>query len=289
MITIEHESRRPPTGTGFADAVTYSFGDAERGWYGLARLGLAADGKGSALAVLFHEREPIAATAKGDVDVPADADWNRVAIDALATETDAPLERWRATVQTGEHGFDLAFTAISAPAEIDLTQAGGMTGYEQLCAVEGEIRSGATAHAVSGLGQRGHAWGAPDWSRLALARNVCAWLGPEHGGIALASVRGEQARAHSDEAVAATLVQEGDPVAVADPRLSTTYDGEGRQRRAGLELWVAEEDGYPFRAAGEIVCGSTLDLGQLRMDIAFLQWHAEGQTGVGRYDIIRRA
>ena len=73
----------------------------------------------------------------------------------------------------------------------------------------------------------------------------------------------------------------------SSPRLSTTYDGDGRQRRAGLELWV-DEDGCPRRAAGEVVCGTSLDLGRLRLDCAFFRWRMEGREGVGRYDVLRR-
>jgi hypothetical protein len=36
------------------------------------------------------------------------------------------------------------------------------------------------------------------------------------------------------------------------------------------------------------VCGSTLDLGPLRLDCAFLRWHMDGRVGVGRYDLLRR-
>ena len=43
------------------------------------------------------------------------------------------------------------------------------------------------------------------------------------------------------------------------------------------------------RGAGEVLCGSSLDLGALRLDLAFMRWHAEGVTGVGRYDILRKA
>ena len=46
---------------------------------------------------------------------------------------------------------------------------------------------------------------------------------------------------------------------------------------------------WPRRAAGEVLCGSSLDLGALRLDCAFFRWHLEGRAGVGRYDILRRA
>jgi hypothetical protein len=75
---------------------------------------------------------------------------------------------------------------------------------------------------------------------------------------------------------------------VLDPRVSTVYDADGRQRTAGLELYL-DEDGFPRRAAGEVMCGTTLDLGRLRLDCAFFRWRMEGRTGFGRYDLLRRA
>ena len=49
------------------------------------------------------------------------------------------------------------------------------------------------------------------------------------------------------------------------------------------------EDDYARRAAGEVVCGTTLDLGRLRLQCAFFRWRMEGRTGVGRYDVLTRA
>jgi hypothetical protein len=83
-------------------------------------------------------------------------------------------------------------------------------------------------------------------------------------------------------------MQEGQSIPIDDPRLSTTFDGDGRQRSAGLELFVDKDDEYPHRAAGEVICGTTLDLGRLRMDSAFLRWRMEGREGVGRYDVLTR-
>ena len=72
-------------------------------------------------------------------------------------------------------------------------------------------------------------------------------------------------------------------------RLSTTTDEAARQVRAGIELYLEKDAEYPYRGAGEVLTGSTLELGALRMDVAFFRWHIEGRTGVGRYDIIRRS
>jgi hypothetical protein len=37
------------------------------------------------------------------------------------------------------------------------------------------------------------------------------------------------------------------------------------------------------------VCGTSLDLGRLRLDCAFFRWRMDGRTGFGRYDILRPA
>ena len=71
-------------------------------------------------------------------------------------------------------------------------------------------------------------------------------------------------------------------------RLSTTTDEADRQVRAGMELYLDKDAEFPYRGAGEVLTGSTLELGALRMDVAFFRWHIEGRTGVGRYDIMRR-
>jgi hypothetical protein len=292
VIGPEHERRRPVTGDGFADAVTISWGDDEAGWYGLARLGLTGDGQGSALAVLFAGREPVGALAQGGLETEADADWAALQLGALRTTVEDPLECWTVAWDGEQQGFELELRAIGAPAELadtdPVARLGGMAGYEQLVHVRGTVYAGAGQATVDALGQRGHSWGVADWSRLELVRSVSAWLGEERGGVVLSSLRPAGARGHDEETVWAAVVERGEPVAVADPRLSTTYDGDGHQRRAGLELWVREEDGYPVRAAGEVICGSSLELGALRLETAFLRWHAEGAEGVGRYDVLRR-
>jgi hypothetical protein len=188
--------------------------------------------------------------------------------------------------------FDLELEALSAPAVLPpgsaAAKTGGMEGYEQLCRVRGTAVVDGVERRIDCLGQRGHSWGRPDWSRIVLARSLSAWLDDETA-VSLTAVRGAKGRHHADEAVEAFVVLGGTPVPVADPLISTTYDAEGRQRHAGLELWIDDEDGYPHRAAGQVVCGTTLDLGELRMDCAFFRWQMEGRAGVGRYDIVRKA
>lgn len=275
------------------DAVTFSFADVESGLFGLARLGLSGEGeerRGSALAVLFSGRDPVAAIAEGDVEVAPDAGWEAMTLPGLGASVDAPLERWSVRMAGERHGFALTFEATSPPAEHG--PVGGMAGYEQLCRVSGQVTlDGGDVRAVDGTGQRGHSWGTADWRRLGAVHSVSAWLG-DGRGVAMTRAHADGDKGHGgDERWAAILLGAEGTVAVDDPRISTTYDDEGRQRRAGLELWVASDDeaGYPHRAAGTVLCGSSLELGSLRLECAFMRWTMEGEVGVGRYDVLRRA
>ena len=295
-VTAEDDAPRPPAGDGFSDAVTIAFGDERAELYGIARLGLA-DGGASGLAILFHHGEPVAVRAEGGVAADAPQSWDEVSAAGLDTAVVVPLHAWRLSYAPDDASLDLDLSAVGAIAELDpaspLAELGGMAGFEQALRVTGAATVRGERVAVDGLGQRGRSWGTPDWERMALARTVGAWLGDDLA-VSLSAIRPARASDHENERIAATILDR-DPesdaaraLAVADPRLSTTYDGEGQQRAAGLELFV-DDDALPRRAAGEVVCGTTLDLGRLRLQCAFFRWRMEGRTGVGRYDVLARA
>lgn len=294
MIGAEDEAARAPTGAGFGDAVTFAFGDATQRLYGSARLGLVPGEPvlASGLVLLFHDGQPVAADAVGGVELPH-ADWTRIDVGDLAAAIVEPLQSWTVSYDGDEAGFELRFEALGPPAEVGrdaiAASAADLHGYEQLCRVTGTLRCEGRRWEIDCLGQRGHQWGAPDWDRLALARTVALWR--EDGvGVALACVRPAEAGDHERELINGALLEHGGATAIADPRLSTAFDGDGRQRRAGLELWISEDDdALPHRAAGEAVCGTTLDLGRLRLDAAFFHWRMDGHAGIGRYDVLRRA
>jgi len=293
MIRPEDESARPAEGAGFGDAVTFAFGDPRNDLYGSARLGLVPGEQvhASGLGLLFHDGELVATDAAGGVELDA-ADWTRLEVGDVTAEIVEPLRSWRVEYDGEGGGFTLRFDAIGEPAEIGSGEvaksAAGLRGYEQLCHVSGEVRVGDRRWDVECLGQRGHQWGAPDWDKLELARTVALWFEGEQG-IALAAVRPTGANGHDAELLSAYLLDDQETTPVWDPRVSTVVDGEGRQRRAGLELWVREdgEEG-PLRIAGEAVCGTTIELGRLRLDSAFFAWRMSGRDGVGRYDVLRR-
>jgi hypothetical protein len=271
--------------------VTFSFADPAQALYGLARLVLWGDGTGSVLAVLFADGEPVAQVSQRSVPVDDHAGFERLAIAGLAATIDEPLERWTIAFDGGEQGFALTFEAAGPPAELDAgepaARAGELPGYEQLCHVHGTVRLGADTREVRCRGQRGHIWGVPDFDGIATWRMLGAWL-DDGTGVVLRAVRPAGA-AHGEEANWAAVLGAAGSLRVDDPRLSTTYDDAGRQRRASLELWVGDEDSYPRRAAGEVLCASTVDLGRLKLDCAFVRWRMGGRSGVGRYDVLRRA
>jgi hypothetical protein len=280
----EVEARRPLRDPGDTDAVTFSWADPEAGLYGLARVAGGADANGaaqsSALAVAFAGREPLGAIAVAATEPPAE----------VTAEIEAPLERWNVRA-TGEVVFALTFEALTPPAEYGgrqaIVKAGGMEGYEQVCSVSGTVTVAGRERQVRGFGQRGHSWGNPDWDKIALTRAVGAWL-EDGSGVVLSTVRSIKADTHAGEASWGALVDPEQSRSVDDVRLSTTTDDAGRQIRAGLELWLDSED-FPHRGSGEVLTGSTLELGALRLDVAFFSWSVEGRSGVGRYDVIRRA
>ena len=267
-------------GEGFTDASTFAFADRKAGFFGLARAGVSSEG-GSALGVLFAGRDPVTLVAEGGAEVGADATWDELALPGLTVRTLEPDARWAVTLHA-DPGFELEFEAASPPAE--LGELGGMEGDERMCRVRGT----AAGRPIDCLGQRGRSWGTADWSRIALTRSLGAWLedGPS---VVLSAVRPDGAASHADEAQAAALLRADGAEPVSQARVSTTYDAEGHQRRAGLELFVGEEDDYPHRAAGQVLCGSSVELGQLRLDCAFFEWYLDGREGVGRYDVLRRA
>jgi hypothetical protein len=301
IVTPDHEAPRE-LAEGQSDAVTIAFSDAEADICGVARIGRAMAGGEvvtSGLAILFAGGSPVAVRAEGGVPAGEGVGWGRAEAAGVWTEVVDPLRAWRVHFDDddGDHAFLLDLEAVSAAASVDSDDAagklGGMSGYDQLVKVTGTVTIGGVPRTFSGRGQRGHSWGSPDWDKLTLARTVGVWLEGD-AGVTLTAVRSAKASSHADEAIHAVLLgRDGETdelmsLVVADPRVSTTYDADGRQRHAGLELYETDESPYARRAAGEVACGTTLDLGRLRLDCAFFTWRMDGRNGVGRYDVLRR-
>jgi hypothetical protein len=243
---------------------TVAFGDFETGiwgavWYGpppLVAVGALDPGSTSS----FVPADGIAAD-----DIPGDAsDW---------------------TIAGG--GFDLTASPYREPA-----RSPELEGYDQLCRVRGVVVLGGAEREIDVLGRRSERRGV-DFGRLDSLRDVSAWFPPDDG-VALTALRPRRAHGHGRDLVVASVFDASGAVAVADPRLSTTYAADGSPSRVGLELWVnVSEDSdeqYPRRAAGEALgarAGGTSD-GVSVTAYAF-RCHSRGSDGVGIYLLARGA
>ena len=113
--------------------------------------------------------------------------------------------------------------------------------------------------------------------------------------MTLTTVRPAKAASHADEAIHAVMLgRDGETdaaaVAASSPtracRRPTTPRAASATRASSSTSPTTTT--YARRAAGEVACGTTLDLGRLRLDCAFFTWRMEGRSGVGRYDVLRR-
>jgi hypothetical protein len=194
-----------------------------------------------------------------------------------ATLDEAPaIERagdgWR--VRSGEL-VELAFEPCSPPADLGGSSA-------SVCRVSGRVGQAE----VECLGTAGETTVPPVWSELDALRTVSAVFDAEHALLAVAR-RPHGAFGHGQELVTAHLLAAGELVGVEDARLSTVYDGEGRQQSARFELFLPAED-FPRRASGTVHAGLSLALESLRVNVAVFAWEMEGRQGYGAYEITVR-
>jgi hypothetical protein len=171
---------------------------------------------------------------------------------------------------------ELDFEPVSEPADL-----GGAAA--RIARVRGTV----LGRPVDCLGTAGETRTPPAWAELDAVRLVSAVFDAEHAVLAAAR-RPKGAPGHGQELVHAHLFTGGQLLSVEDARISTVYDGQGRQRSVGLELWLPGED-FPRRASGSVRAGLTLGLEGLRVDAGLVAWRMEGRDGAGSYEITVRA
>jgi hypothetical protein len=296
MTEVSAEGRRELGDPAATDVVLVAFSDRAAEVHGTLRIGIGGSPATAAvLGIVFASGRPAGASVEA-AELEGEADWAAIEVAGVGFQTVEPLRAWRASFDDGQARLELELNAITGPIPVaDRPGWEGLDGYEQICHVAGRARVGGREATIDCLGRREHTWGAVDWERTDTVRRVDAWL-DDGGGLLIASSRPAGAQGHEEEALSAILIDVDDDgeqpelfaAAVADPRVSTTYDGDGHQIRAGLELWVADDDELPVRGAGHAVCGTTLELGRLRLETAFFDWSVAGRHGTGRYDILRR-
>ena len=150
----------------------------------------------------------------------------------------------------------------------------------------GRVRGAVDGRRIECLGVVTETVEAPAWAELDALRTIAAIFEPGLAVLALAR-RARGAHGHGDERVVGWLIRDGAPLAIEDTRISTIYDADGRQRSAGLEMWLPGED-FPRRASGVARAGASLTLDGLRVHAAVFGWTMEGRQGIGGYDIVVR-
>ena len=211
--------------------------------------------------------------------------------EVLAASSDAPTEigddggQARASLVLEGVALQLELSRIGTPVSL----RGDRAGTEELavCRVLGELRRDGAEQRVACLGIRSEAVAEADPAAVSLTRSIAIAFS-DGGLLALRAARPAGATDHGDEELVAVLADAGGELTqIREPLLSTHYDGQGRHLRATLELWPEEDEPRPpLRAAGSIVCGTSMGLGERRLDLAFFRWSMGGRPGLGRYEIL---
>ncbi|HZB05003.1 MAG TPA: hypothetical protein VE449_00320 [Thermoleophilaceae bacterium] len=207
----------------------------------------------SGASVLFEGRKPVA-LPEGPTIEPSDDGWRAELPGTLS----------------------LAVEPVSDPGELGGVRARVV-----------RVRGTAAGRQVDGLGTLSETTVPPRWDELDAIRSISALVDEQHALLAVAR-RPRGAVGHGHELVRAQLVEDGALLAVEDARISTVYDGGGRQRSAGLELWMPGEE-FPRRGSGLVIAGSSLDLDGLQVHVAVFRWRLDGREAIGSYELMLRS
>jgi hypothetical protein len=167
---------------------------------------------------------------------------------------------------------------------------GDPDGVAQLCQVSGRVRLDRAEHEIDARGLRTWCGQPLELDRFRSIRAVSTWFDSGEGFV-LTALRPRKARAHDDDVMSGAVLRPDGSAPVADPRLSTTYSADGWPVRAGLELWVGEDEReqYPRRASGEAIGAHVLGTaGDLELRAQRFRWHSRGKDGAGAYLLAQR-
>jgi len=219
----------------------------------------------------FDQAQEIHGTARSGATILFEAGRPSAFSEGPAFEPDG--EGWRARLA---ERLSLAIEPLTEAVDLGGTSA-------RVCRVQGD----AAGRRVDCLGTLAETLEPPRWDELDAVRSISALVDDAHA-LLLVARRPRGAVGHGEEQVEARLLVEGEMRRVDDVRLSTVYDGGGRQRSAGLELWMPGEE-FPRRGSGLVSAGSSLELEQVHVHVAVFRWRLEGREGIGAYELMVRA
>jgi hypothetical protein len=181
------------------------------------------------------------------------------------------------------HGYGLELDVSTA-----VDDAQDLRGdFDAVCRVHGGMTVEAVEHDVDCLGRLTVHAGTGDLDKFESVRDVSAWFDPTHG-LSLVALRPRKSRGQEADAVIAVALEPEGPLAIDDPRLSTTYAADGRPLRVSLELWLSagddEEEQFPRRAGGETLGAAAKGrLGGFDVLAQFVRWDSRYGDGAGVY------
>jgi hypothetical protein len=224
-----------------------------------------------ALAVAFfdHARELYGSARSGATVL---FEGRRSTVLPEGPEVEATGGGWTARV---DGRLDLELEPVTPEADL-----GGVAA--RICRVRGEV----DGRRVECLGTLAETRDLPAWDDLDALRTISAIADEQHGFVALGR-RPRGARGHDEEEFSAWLLDEGNLIRVDEARVSTVYDGGGRQRSAGLELFIPGEE-YARRGSGLVLAGSSLDLDGIQVHAAIFRWRLDGRDATGAYELMVR-
>jgi hypothetical protein len=188
-------------------------------------------------------------------------------------------------------GEGVELTASATGAALAPSGADRPSGFDQLCRVQGAVVIDGAELEVDCIGRRGAYAEGFDVDRLESVRDISAWFEPIDG-LALVALRPRKSRGQESDLITAVVFDPDAPRTITDPRLSTTYSAAGRPLRAGVELWLGddEDEQYPRRALGEAVGDDAAgQVGGFEVRAQPFRWQSRGRDGAGVYLLARRA
>lgn len=217
---------------------------------------------------------PALVAAAGAEPVAVTLAWN-----ADGPEWDLSAERIALTVAPISEPAPPAVDDEPSPPAAAAAQEPAWSGRQELCRVTGTV-NGAEIDCVGVRTELTQV--RPE--ELGSIRGFSAWVSAEEA-VTLLSLRSRSDAHHERDLVAATMFEPDRWMSSHDPRLSTTYDGDGNPTRATLELWITQgERELPRRAAGEAAGPAVTVAGDaVTLLVAPLRCHSRGSDGAGVY------
>jgi len=171
-------------------------------------------------------------------------------------------------------GFELVISpVVDGEAEADA--------LEELCTVSGWVVLDGVQHEVKCPGTRSFTAGL-EVGEIESLRGVSGWFADDDA-VSLLALRPAGSAGSDRDLLAATMFTPDGLITVDEPRLSTTYGGDGVPTRANLELWFGQdEEQSSRRAAAEALSpGGEVQADGIQLRVAPLSCHSRGLDGVG--------